>query len=273
MALKLFYITNNPDVAIIAEKYGVDRIFVDLETLDKEKRQQGMDTVKSSHTPADVKAVKSVLTKAKLLARVNRWNENSKKEIDDVINAGADIVMLPYWKTAEEVKNFIDAVGGRAKVLPLLETKEAFECLPEVLKLEGIEEIHVGLNDLHISYGQKFLFEPLANGTLDEIASQVKAAGKSFGFGGIAKLGEGMLPAEKIVMEHYRLGSSMVILSRTFCDTSKCCDINEIDNLFKQNVKALRDFEESLKSASEEDYAKNKESVKLAVESICTKIS
>ena len=35
MALKLMYITNRPDVALIAEKYGVDRIWIDLETLGK----------------------------------------------------------------------------------------------------------------------------------------------------------------------------------------------------------------------------------------------
>ena len=38
--LVLFYITNRPDVAIIAEKYGVDRIWIDLERLGKEERQK-----------------------------------------------------------------------------------------------------------------------------------------------------------------------------------------------------------------------------------------
>ena len=33
MFLKLMYITNSVDVALIAEKYGVDRIWIDLETL------------------------------------------------------------------------------------------------------------------------------------------------------------------------------------------------------------------------------------------------
>ena len=31
MSLVLMYITNNPQVALIAEKYGVDRIWIDLE--------------------------------------------------------------------------------------------------------------------------------------------------------------------------------------------------------------------------------------------------
>ena len=48
MALKLFYITNDPNVALIAEKHGVDRIWVDLETLGKTERQPG-NSVKSNH--------------------------------------------------------------------------------------------------------------------------------------------------------------------------------------------------------------------------------
>ena len=41
MALTLMYLTNRPQVAQIAEKAGVDRIWVDLETLGKEDRQRG----------------------------------------------------------------------------------------------------------------------------------------------------------------------------------------------------------------------------------------
>ena len=37
-----------------------------------------------------------------------------------------------------------------------------------------------------------------------------------FGFGGIARIGEGDLPSDNILGEHVRLGSQSVILSRTF---------------------------------------------------------
>ena len=36
MSLQLMYITNNLEVALIAEKYGVIRVWVDLETIGKE---------------------------------------------------------------------------------------------------------------------------------------------------------------------------------------------------------------------------------------------
>ena len=37
-----------------------------------------------------------------------------------------------------------------------------------------------------------------------------------FGIGGIARVGEGMLPAELLLAEHVRLGSTGAIISRTF---------------------------------------------------------
>ena len=55
MSLKLMYITNQPEIAQIAESAGVDRIFVDLEYIGKSDRQGGMGTVQSRHTIDDVK--------------------------------------------------------------------------------------------------------------------------------------------------------------------------------------------------------------------------
>ncbi len=108
--LIVFYITNRPDVALVAEKYGVDRIWVDLETRGKEERQHNLNTVKSRHSISDITAIKQVIRKAEMLVRVNPWYEGSQAEIDAVIAAGADIIMLPYWKTPGEVVSFLNAV-------------------------------------------------------------------------------------------------------------------------------------------------------------------
>ena len=53
MPLKLMYITNDLQVALIAQKYGVDRIWIDLETKGKEERQKGRNSVKSQHKVED----------------------------------------------------------------------------------------------------------------------------------------------------------------------------------------------------------------------------
>ncbi len=108
--LIVFFITNRPDVALVAEKYGVDRIWVDLETRGKAERQRNMNTVKSNHTIEDIRKIKPLLTRSEMMVRVNSWGDGSPEEIEAVIAAGADIIMLPYWKTPEEVRLFLDAV-------------------------------------------------------------------------------------------------------------------------------------------------------------------
>lgn len=253
--LKLFYITNKPEVAKIAQSAGVDRIFVDMEYLGKEERQPNMNTVKNRHTVEDVRRIHAVLDKTKLLVRVNPINDNSKTEIDEVISAGADVIMLPMWKTPDEVKAFIKLVDGRATTLLLLETDEARRCLDEVLEIDGIDEIHIGLNDLYLSQGKKFLFELTTDGTVDEIAIKIQSKGIPFGFGGVGRVFQNdTLPAENILAEHYRLGSSMVILSRSFCNTEKSTDISEIEKTFVDGIKENRKYEKMLETMDKQFF-------------------
>lgn len=266
------YITNNPQVALIAEKYGVDRIWIDLETLGKEERQKNMDTVKSSHTIEDISQIKPILSSADLLVRVNPWNAESPREIEEVISAGADMIMLPMWKDPETVRKFVEQVNGRTKTTLLLETKEAVECIDSVLEGPIFDEIHIGLNDLHLSYGLDFMFELLANGTVEMLCDKFKKKGIPYGFGGIAKIGDGLLPAEKIIMEHYRLGSTRAILSRTFCDNAIIESVSEIDRVFKENMRELNSFVVELEKYEDEIFEDNKETVKVIVKEISNNI-
>lgn len=252
------YITNSPSVAAIAQRYGVDWIFVDLETLGKEERQRDMNTVKSHHTVNDISVIKPILTTSQLLVRVNPIHDGSRAEIEDVISRGADIIMLPMWKTVQNVVDFLSFVGGRCKTLLLLETKEACEVLDNVLKIDGIDYIHIGLNDLHLSYNLSFMFEPLANGMVDALCKKIAQKGIPYGFGGIARIGEGLVPAEMLLIEHFRLKSSMVILSRSFCNTDLYNSLDEIEDIFSKNIKMLRDFEEVASSMSPLDLEFNR---------------
>lgn len=268
MALKLMYITNNVEVARIAQKYGVDRIWVDLETLGKNERQGHIDSVKSHHSIRDIKRIVSILDKSEMLVRVNPINENSEEEINQVIDAGADIIMLPMWKSKNEVISFLKYVNGKTKTVLLLETKEAVECLDDVLNMGGFDEIHIGLNDLHLSYGQVFMFQLLTDGTIENICNKIKKYNIPYGFGGIAKLGTGDLPAENVIQEHYRLGSTRAILSRSFCNVDNFNSIEDIDNVFFENIEKLRKYEESLKNNTINDYLANEILVKKMVEKI-----
>lgn len=268
------YITNNPEVAKIAENNGVDRIFVDMEWIGKVDRQGGMDTVQSHHTPEDVKKIREVISKSELMVRVNPIHEatdlycSSKEEIDSVIKAGAEVIMLPFFKTVEEVKKFVKLVNGRAKTFLLLETPEAAEVLEDILDVPGIDEIHIGLNDMSLGYGMKFMFELLVDGKVEEWCNKISRKGIPYGFGGIASLGKGALPAEYIIAEHYRLGSQYTILSRSFCNVDEISELKDIETIFEKGVREIRNYEQQLLSKDRDFFIDNLASIRRIVKKL-----
>lgn len=268
MPLKLMYITNDERVAAIAQKSGVDRIWIDLERRGKEERQHGLNTVKSKHVIEDVSRLRNVVSISELLVRVNPLHGDSKQEIDEVIARGADIVMLPMFRTTDEASRFVDMVGGRAKVLLLAETIGAENDIEDITRLPGVDEIHIGLNDLHLERKQKFMFELLADGTVDKMCAIMRRAGMEYGFGGIARLDEGKLPARHIIAEHYRLGSHMAILSRSFYDSWLNDEYEEIERVFHYGITEIREFERRLEGKPEDFFTKNHEDVKREVAEI-----
>ncbi len=271
MALQLMYITNNPQIAKIADDTGVDRIWIDLEQLGKEERQKGMNTVKSKHSFDDIKIIKSILKTAKLQVRINPININSEWEIETAITNGADYIMLPYYKTIDEVKTFFRLVNQRVKTILLLETKEAVDIIDETLNLPEIDEVHIGLNDLHLSYDMTFMFELLVNGTVEDLCNKMREKNIFYGFGGIAKLGEGLLPAEYVIAEHYRLHSQAAILSRSFYDSVDETDYIAIKSFFEESMMELRQYEECLAEQNEEFFENNHKKIKVIVDEIVRK--
>lgn len=252
MPLTYMYITNRPQVARIAQTAGVNRVWIDLEYMGKDQRQKGMDSVKSRHQLSDIRSIRPLLRESALQVRVNPLHDGSQAEITAAIDYGADIVMLPMWKTADDVKRFVELVDGRARVLLLLETKEADRNLARALAVKGVDEIHIGLNDLHLSYQKKFMFELLSDGTVERLCRQIGEAGLPYGFGGVAKLGGGAVPAELVLAEHYRLGSSMAILARSFCNSGTRTDFDVLEREFDREMKSLRDYETFLAGQSKD---------------------
>lgn len=209
-------ITNDPDFAAFAVACGVTRLMVDLERHGKFERQGGLGTFISDHRPEDVPRVRRVVARVGLIVRVNPLHAGSAAEIDQAIAGGAGHLMLPMFRRVEELTQFLDLVAGRAGTIALLETRDALETAAQWAGLAGLDEIYIGLNDLHRELGMRFMFEPLAAGVVDRVAALARQHGRRFGFGGIARLDEGLLPGRVVLGEHLRLGSSSVILSRTF---------------------------------------------------------
>lgn len=237
--LDLIQITNDPDLARRCDALEGMRLWVDLERFGKAERQVGRNTFISTHTLDDVGRIKSALSRSKLMVRVNPLNPHTAEEVASVLAQGADLLMLPMFSEAWELRAFSAIVAGRAPVVALLETPGALETLREWVGTPGLHEVYVGLNDLHISLRQRFMFEPLAMGMLDGAARLVRAQGLRFGFGGIARLDGGLLPGRDVLAEHLRLGSRAVILSRTFHDATSAAG-------FEREVAALREAERAL---------------------------
>lgn len=271
--LNLMYITNRPEIAKIAISCGVQRIFIDMEVIGKADRQGGMDTVQCSHTVDDVIRMRKELPDATILVRCNPIHEgvvgfpNSKEEIDDIVSAGADIIMLPYFKTKKEVETFVSMVNGRAKTILLFETVDSVNDIDEILKVDGVDEYFIGLNDLSLGMRKKFMFEILADGTVEGICEKLKSTGKPYGFGGIASVGRGELRSEKIIAEHYRLGSTSAILSRSFCNTNVIQDLDIVKIVFENGLKGIREVEDRYQNG-EIDFEKNRKELILDVERI-----
>lgn len=271
--MKFFFITNSVEMAEFATNNGADRIFVDLEILGKDARQGHLNTVISRHSLADVRTLRSVVPAGGLLVRINPINDNSYDEIEDVIAAGADIVMLPMFRTAREVELFVSAVGGRARTCLLVETIGAMESLQECVAVAGVDEVHIGLNDLHLELGRHFMFEPLADGLVDRMARILNDARIPFGIGGVARVGEGLLPAELLLSEHARLGSTAAILSRTFHRQAASVEEIRAQMDFGAEVAKLRRAYAEHAKASQEQLLHKQIEVSVIVRQISTRIA
>ncbi|MES2508717.1 MAG: aldolase/citrate lyase family protein [Pseudomonadota bacterium] len=247
--IDLLTITNDPELAARCDRLEGMRVFVDLERNGKAERQKGLDTFISKHDMKDVARIKAALKKTKLMVRVNPLQmdapELTRAEVDAVLAEGADMLMLPMFTGAAQIGAFADMVNGRAPIVALLETAGALTSLEEWVGTPGIQEVLIGLNDLHLSLGCRFMFEPLLMGHVDRVAAVVKRQGLRLGFGGIARVEEGVLPGRDVLGEHIRLGSQAVILSRTFNRAGG-------EKSFEEAVAAIRAAEAALTTRTAE---------------------
>lgn len=269
--LQLLFITANTDIASFVFLHGVDRVFVDLEILGKVERQGHLNTVISRHAPEDISLLRPLLPRGTLLVRLNPMNPNTEIEVDDAIERGADVLMLPMFRGADEVRRFCKAVNSRAKVCLLVETVDAMENLAACVEVSGVDEVHIGLNDLHLEMGCRFMFEPLVSGHVERMTKTLKKAGIPFGIGGLARVGEGMLPAEMLLSEHARLGSTCAILSRTFHRQADSVEEIQAQMNFADEVQKLRMAYQASCASTIEELNLQHEAVKEVIADIAAK--
>lgn len=264
-------ITNDPVFARRCDAVPGMRLFVDLETHGKIARQAGRNTFISTHQMEDVGRVKAQLQRAPLMVRVNPLHAGSACELDAVLAQGADLVMLPMFHTPEEIRTFSRLLAGRVPMVALLETAQALRSIDDWIETPGLWEVFVGLNDLHLSLGCRFMFEPLGDGVVDHVAQCVRTRGLRFGFGGIARLDEGLLSGRDVLAEHIRLGSQAVILSRTF-HRSDAPDV-VTGASFERQIEVLRQAEQTLLMRSNAELIADKERIRGVIGGIAATVA
>jgi hypothetical protein len=274
--LDLLKITTDSDFCRRCDALDNMRLFVDLERMGKAERQAGRNTYISTHDIEDIGHVKALLKRSRLMVRVNPLHADSQAEVEAVLAQGlkqgtgpeADMLMLPMFTDAQTLRRFSDMVAGRCPIVALLETAGALETMDEWIATPGLYEVFVGLNDLHISLGMRFMFEPLAIGLVDRVAAAAARQGLRFGFGGMARMNEGLLPGRDVLAEQLRLESQAVILSRTFAFARR-----DTDASFEEEVLALRETEAALADRTLEQIEADRVRIAASILSIAERLA
>ena len=215
---RLTLLTNDPALAAEADRAGVNRVGIDLERLGKAERQAGQEARFSNHGLEDLAAVAPSLDSAELFVRLNPPHPRLGEEIEAVLSGGAQVLMLPYFHRAADVEQFVNFIGGRATAIVLVETAGAVRCLADVLRIDGIGEVMIGLNDLRLELGIRSHFELLASPLLDRIANDVGETGLPFSFGGVTRPSDHWLPVDPdlVLAQFPRLGATGAWIARSF---------------------------------------------------------
>jgi hypothetical protein len=208
----LFLFTVDPRWGSDVVAAGAAGIVVDWEHRGKARRQLGENTQINADTPEDLARMRAA-TAGRLLCRVNGYGPWTAGEVEEAVARGADEILLPMVRSADEVDRTLDLVAGRCGLGILIETQDAVE-RAAVLARRPLSRIYVGLNDLRIDRKSLELFRPLVDGTVDAVRAEVA---QPFGVGGLTLPDGGSpVPSELLAGELVRLGADFTFLRRSF---------------------------------------------------------
>jgi len=249
----LFFSTD-PVMVREATAAGIGNIIVDLEHLGKKERQAGADTEINHYTIDDLRRVRAA-TDATVICRINRFNPATLSEIGQAIDAGADELLLPMVRAADEVEAVIAMVAGRAKVGILIETIDAVKRVDELARLP-LARVYVGLNDLAIERGTPNIFTSVIDGTVERIRRAIRVP---FGFGGLTLPDCGSpIPCRLLIAEMARLECRFSFLRRSFARDIRGREM-------KREVPRMLDAIERAKSRTNDEINQNRRELEEAV--------
>lgn len=259
--MEYYIIENDVEKVRFYNNIGIGIIMVDLEVLGKEDRQKNLDTVKSKHTLDDIRRIRPIVDRSELCVRIDPIHAKSAEQIEKVIACGVDSIMLPFFKTFDEVEIFFGTVASRVKTVLLFETPEAIMNHEEILSGIRPDRIHIGLNDLSLALKNGFMFKSLILNTLGTFCDYLVQQKIPFGIGGIASLEGGKIPGRLILGEYVRLGARYTIISRSFVRDNE-------GETFQNRVHFLKLFAGRLKGESCDYFSDNRKELLIKLRSL-----
>lgn len=203
------------DAALLAETAPtVDALMVDHEGTDKSARQDGYDTEINSPCDRHLDFVRKLRPRG-LIVRIPPWNHPDRPDrLARALACGADQLMLPMANTVVQVEAFLRAIDGKALGIVQVETLELLGAASALRELPW-SDLYLGLNDLMIARGDRCLFRPLVDGTLDRLLEQL--APRRVGFGGLTAIDRGApIPTLELMAVMVAMQCSMTLLRRSF---------------------------------------------------------
>ena len=211
--LDLLLFAGDPAADEQAVDAGFGRFVVDWEWRGKDRRQRGADTEINHHTPETLRRLARG-SAVERWCRLDHFGPWTPREVEAAIRAGATHVLLPMVERPAEAERLITLVGDRACAGILVETVAACAHAEELARLP-LRLVYVGLNDLAISRGRRFIFEAVADGTVERLRGVFRR--QRFGFGGMTVVDAGWpVPARLLLAEMARLDCDFTFLRRSF---------------------------------------------------------
>lgn len=178
----------------------------------------------SPHTLDDLAALP--LSRAQRFARIDPLHDGSAAQIDAALACGAQVLMLPMTMDASHAAAFARYVAGRATAVLLVEHIDAVRRLDSIVRVPGIDEVHIGLNDLALSLQLPNRWLALAGDLVADAGAIVVGAGLRFGVGGIGRAGDRDLPvpSDLVYAEYARTGATSALIARSFMHDADALD-------------------------------------------------
>ena len=208
--LELIQITNDPAFARRCDALEGMRLFVDLERLGKAERQAGRNTFISAPPARTTSAASSACCDARrLMVRVNPAERGHAERGRRRAGAGrrpADAADVPPRRRSCASSR----AGGRPRAhrRACWKRAAALDTLDDWIDTPGLQR-GVRRPERPAPVAGPALHVRAAGRRAWSIGSPqaARARGLRFGFGGIARLDEGLLPGRDVLAEHLRLGS------------------------------------------------------------------